>query len=265
MTGGEVYGADSKKGEVVATGETGKVVVVKVEVKGQGSPHETMLSFLKYYEVAYQAGLSGEEDKRAKAMARVLSCLDLGTVNKNRGWKYAIKLMGIFNKLSEYPEDTIEGWDGEVMRLMDLDDLEISNETARNEAVYFNGDLNDFDTSRAFAFDEYEDVKAEGKITLVNQEGVWRFSADTVKGLHRLGVSLAGVDVIEGLRDTSQGEIDSWLKRQVNRFFPASIQDKSYLTLELWQWVTLFGFIFTGIVIEPHREDVSTDYYWLDY
>ncbi len=249
---GAVWGepaADSKVGKGGAVAPPIKAAPV---VEGQESPHDTMLLFLRSYDEAYREGRrpgGKESEARKNAMERVLGCMDLSRIKKGKGWRHAVMLRGVLNKLSDYEK----GARGGAMGLDTVEDLaSFDAGKAPSRAVYFSGDFSDFESSRKLQLDvEYPDVKPRGKIVLVKQvDGAWRFSADTVSGIKALELSLRRVSVIEGLRDTSEGEIDAWLRHQINRFFPEWSHDRAYLYLEVWQWVTLLLLVFLGVILD---------------
>ncbi len=252
--GGMVYGADEVKVDGVTAGAGVKGARLKAAAKGQESPHDTMIRFILGHNDYVKAKNADDTRGMDKARAQVFSCMDLSKLAEELHWKRAVALMEILNRLYLYP---VDGEDGS-WRLLSQDELKKQGDKSQREQVFFSGQLYEFDQQVQEEDDEvfglaelYRDVQPKGRIVLgVSADGGWRFTSGTVMGVHELYASVREMDLVDGVESTDKAEVELWLGGMVNRFLPEEMVNQRFLTLEVWQWVSLLGFIFLGIIFD---------------
>lgn len=188
--------------------------------KGFNSPRSTMFTFLE----AINAVAVAKDSKQWKT---VNQCLDLSKVSRDLVEERAEDLLGILNRLGY-----IESW-----HLPGAD--EIGDETS---FTYFP------DTQ---FHDLVSGIEVEGKIELAlitegDEKGYWKFSAETMAGIHDLFLALEDLPIIAGEAEAESLTTSGWLRSKM----PASLRGGNVLTLEYWQWVAIFLLIGLGVVVD---------------
>lgn len=88
-----------------------------------------------------------------------------------------------------------------------------------------------------------------GQIVLTkNNEGRWQFSAQTVANSHALNIAFEDVNVAEGVRKVAERDERNWIRKQI----PKALKGIGHtiLTLEYWQWISIFLIGLLGMVID---------------
>ncbi|HEB61341.1 MAG TPA: mechanosensitive ion channel family protein, partial [Phycisphaeraceae bacterium] len=78
-----------------------------------------------------------------------------------------------------------------------------------------------------------------------DKNGEWKFSADTVAGVRDFYDHISSLTIRAGV-DERQGS----LALRLRSLIPPSLVNRSFLTIELWQWIGLALIIFAGVVID---------------
>lgn len=189
------------------------------------SPRATMTTFLDAMD-RYSKELAAEnETAQRQAINKAICTLRLTDVSHERGPKLAKRLLLTLNRLGKFRQ----------YYLWDKDQAE-----GREEETYFPHGR--FDHVIAAV----PDVEPEGSIVLAKQpDGRWLFSEETVAGLDVLFRSLKPLSIIDGA-DTDDIAAESWLSRQM----PDNLKQRTFLTIEYWQWLALLALIFIGVAID---------------
>jgi MscS family membrane protein len=77
-------------------------------------------------------------------------------------------------------------------------------------------------------------------------DGSWRFSAETVKGIGDFYDRISRLPVLQGLAD----ETTRSLSLRLQSLLPATLVENKFLGLKYWQWIGLFALILAGVVLD---------------
>ena len=169
--------------------------------------------------------------------ARAVECMDISLVGEEVARDEAIKLWGILNRIEK-----VAFWQHPSAR--DVEALEQSGRPFRGlgegEYVFFPRY-----PDHAWVFTR-ADV-GDHAITLSRgDDGSWRFSAETVKGIDDLYDRVSKLAVLQGLADETQRS----LALRLQSLLPASLVENKFLGLKYWQWIGLFVLVLAGVVLD---------------
>ena len=163
---------------------------------------------------------------------RAIECLDLKLEGEETAGANADKLSGILNRVERIA----------YRRSPTADDI------AAAEGRYAGIDEYVFFPRPEHRWVEYRADIGDHKIILAKaQDGTWRFSAKTVKGIADLYDLVSDdLDVLAGLADERERSRTLWLESQL----PRALVTNKFLTLKYWQWIGLFVLILIGVVLD---------------
>lgn len=180
------------------------------------SPRGVMFTFLD--------GIN-RPDRNGELWDEVLGCLDLSRVNAERGKGLAVKLLGVLNRLGQVRSYELPG--------------------PQQVAVDGLSSFTYFPTPGVHQW-VFEKVQPRGGIVIEkDNQGRWRFSAETLAGLDKLYESLESLPIRHGV-DERGLSLPLWIESKV----PASLKHREVLSLKYWQWIGLLALILVGVVVD---------------
>ncbi len=186
----------------------------------QKSPRDTMRLFLKSMDEAVN-------QKQPAAWERVKACLDLTQANSDRLQNIAQDLWGVIDRLE----------------FIDWDDTHLPDVDQLGKITYFTY----FPATRFET--KFGHLAQYGEISFEQDAaGVWRFSAMTVQKSHSLFIAFETQELALGVTQFPDREGRQGLRSHI----PTSLKgvDRTLLTLEYWQWMSLFIIALLGVALD---------------
>lgn len=188
------------------------------------SPRVTMDTFLQAMDDYQDAGALSPG--RLEAVERLRSTMDLSRVGRDAAEQAGIYLLAVFNRIGRINPADLPG-------ALDVE------RSGADEFTFFP------DLSYG-AHRELIDDGAQGEIVLAkNDDGAWRFTAETIDEIDELYLSVQDAPVRYGV-DERTLSTSLWIRSQV----PRDLRENEALGIELWQWIALLVIVFIGVVID---------------
>jgi MscS family membrane protein len=167
---------------------------------------------------------------------RAVECMDISLVGEDVARDEAIKLWGILNRIEE-----VAFWQHPSARdLAQPQRAQRFRGLSEGQYVFFPRY-----PDHAWVFTR-ADV-GDHAITLSRgDDGSWRFSAETVRGIDDLYDRVSKLPVLQGLADETQRS----LALRLQSLLPASLVENKFLGLKYWQWIGLFALVLAGVVLD---------------
>ncbi len=188
------------------------------------SPRATMFTFL--------GAVNDVKAGDSEAWREALECMDLSSVEAGSSEgerRYALRLWASINRI----------------RVVEEQDLPDASELAPGQSSYLFfprifDELDDEVVARAGIDPELAHIELRR-----DEDGRWRFSADTMEGLGALYESLSVLEAKIG-GDEWALENRPWLRK----WMPAGLVQSEFLDLEYWQWIGLLALALLGKIVD---------------
>lgn len=161
--------------------------------------------------------------------ARAIECLSLDIEGADTARENALRLLGVLNRLAE-----TRGW---------------AHPTAEDLAS--GRTLSGLRGDEYVVFPRYPgQLRADTgdlSVALARQDdGTWRFSAETVRDIDELYDRVEHLPVLAGLADVRARSTSLWIQS----LLPEVLVANEFIGLKYWQWAGLFAVILAGIVLD---------------
>lgn len=184
------------------------------------SPQATVFTFLE----AINRASSRDEEGHWND---VYACMQLSQASRQRAHEAALELWGVLNRLETIDEST------------PLPDAQWAARNRLSSYTYFPADR--FDRTIL------QRAGDTAMIALVRTpSGAWKFSAETVAGIHDLYTNLSELPIVGSLTDERLDSVALWLRSNMPRY----LKHDQVLALEYWQWLGLLVLILMGVTLD---------------
>lgn len=192
-----------------------------VAPKGFESPSATLLTFV----------VAMDDSDKARDIARAVQCMDISGVVAEAAPELAAKLYQCIDRIE----------------FIDFDQL-IGPGPEETSWTFFPREIRFPSRQVIERYTEVQSLAPNASIVLTKQDdGAWRFSAETVAGIDEFRDRLRSLDRVKEKQDKKE---TLTVSQVIESFWPAYFADHSFLRIKYWQWISLGAMIFFGVLLD---------------